>query len=55
MGFLQEMLETIKQTEQVHDSFRCWLTTEPHAQFSINILQSSTKYTLNLSKVLKVI
>jgi dynein heavy chain len=45
LGFLEEMLETVTQTEQVNDVFRCWLTTEPHAQFSINVLQSSIKYT----------
>ena len=39
------MLDTTTQTEQVHDTFRCWLTTEPHPQFSINVLQSSIKYT----------
>lgn len=45
LGFLEEMLDTVTQTEQVHDAFRCWLTTEPHPQFSINVLQSSIKYT----------
>lgn len=45
LGFLEEMLDTITQTEQVHESFRCWLTTEPHPQFSINVLQSSIKFT----------
>ncbi|CAF3386329.1 unnamed protein product [Rotaria sp. Silwood1] len=45
LGFLEEMLETVIQTEQVHEAFRCWLTTEPHPQFSINVLQSSIKYT----------
>lgn len=45
LGFLEEMLDTCTQTEQVHDAFRCWLTTEPHPQFSINVLQSSIKYT----------
>jgi hypothetical protein len=39
------MLETVSQTEQVHEAFRCWLTTEPHPQFSINVLQLSIKYT----------
>ncbi|CAF0752391.1 unnamed protein product [Didymodactylos carnosus] len=45
LGFLEELLETITTTESVNDAFRCWLTTEPHAQFSINVLQSSIKYT----------
>ncbi|CAF0865917.1 unnamed protein product [Didymodactylos carnosus] len=45
LGFLEELLESITTTEQVNDVFRCWLTTEPHPQFSINVLQSSIKYT----------
>ncbi|CAF0945608.1 unnamed protein product [Adineta steineri] len=45
LGFLEEMLDTVITTEQVHENFRCWVTTEPHPQFSINVLQSSIKFT----------
>jgi dynein heavy chain len=45
LGFLEELLDTVLATEQVDDSFRCWITTEPHPKFSINLLQCSIKYT----------
>ena len=45
LGFLEELLDTITTTDQVDESFRCWITTEPHPKFSINLLQSSIKFT----------
>jgi dynein heavy chain len=45
LNFLEELLETILTTEQIDDAFRCWVTTEPHPKFSINLLQSSIKFT----------
>jgi dynein heavy chain len=45
LGFLEELLETILNTEVVDDAFRCWITTEPNNNFSINLLQSSLKFT----------
>ena len=45
MGFLDELLLAVLETENVHESFRLWLTTEVHPKFPINLLQSSIKYT----------
>uniref|UniRef100_A0A3Q3F240 Dynein, axonemal, heavy chain 5 like n=1 Tax=Kryptolebias marmoratus TaxID=37003 RepID=A0A3Q3F240_KRYMA len=45
LEFMEELLETITTTETVHDTFRVWITTEPHDRFSITLLQSSIKFT----------
>uniref|UniRef100_A0AAV2K4G4 AAA+ ATPase domain-containing protein n=2 Tax=Knipowitschia caucasica TaxID=637954 RepID=A0AAV2K4G4_KNICA len=45
LDFMDELLETITVTEPMHDSFRVWITTEPHDKFSITLLQCSIKFT----------
>ena len=45
LGFLDELLLSVLETENVHETFRLWLTTEVHDKFPINLLQSSIKYT----------
>ncbi|XP_041805872.1 dynein heavy chain 8, axonemal-like [Chelmon rostratus] len=45
LEFMDELLETISTPETIHDTFRVWITTEPHNQFSITLLQSSIKFT----------
>ncbi|KAM4579488.1 dynein axonemal heavy chain 8-like, partial [Fundulus diaphanus] len=45
LEFMDELLETITAAETMHDTFRVWITTEPHSQFSITLLQSSIKFT----------
>ncbi|XP_066532241.1 dynein axonemal heavy chain 8-like isoform X2 [Hoplias malabaricus] len=45
LGFMDELLETVNTVETMHDSFRVWITTEPHSHFSITLLQSSIKFT----------
>ncbi|KAM4587304.1 dynein axonemal heavy chain 8-like [Odontesthes bonariensis] len=45
LQFMDELLETITVTESMHDTFRVWITTEPHDLFSITLLQSSIKFT----------
>ena len=45
LGFLDELLLSVLETENVHETFRLWLTTEVHEKFPINLLQSSIKYT----------
>eukprot|EP00050_Salpingoeca_kvevrii_P002276 m.190165 g.190165 ORF g.190165 m.190165 type:complete len:4578 (-) comp10576_c0_seq1:102-13835(-) len=43
--FLPELLASILETENVHESFRLWVTTEVHPKFPINFLQASIKFT----------
>ena len=45
LNYMDELLAKVTETEQVNDKFRCWITTEPHKKFPINLLQSSIKYT----------
>eukprot|EP00064_Thunnus_orientalis_P004446 superscaffoldBa00000405_g4458 len=45
LEFMDELLETISTAETMHDTFRVWITTEPHNLFSITLLQSSIKFT----------
>ena len=45
LDFLVELLATIQDTENVHENFRLWLTTEVHPKYPINLLQASIKYT----------
>uniref|UniRef100_A0A3P9NGZ4 Dynein axonemal heavy chain 8 n=1 Tax=Poecilia reticulata TaxID=8081 RepID=A0A3P9NGZ4_POERE len=45
LEFMDELLETVTVTEAVHNTFRVWITTEPHNKFSITLLQSSIKFT----------
>ncbi|KAI4900024.1 hypothetical protein NFI96_023292, partial [Prochilodus magdalenae] len=45
LAFLDELLETINTSENIHESFRVWVTTEVHPKFPINFLQSSIKFT----------
>ena len=45
LDFLEELLNSILDTDNVHESFRLWMTTEIHIKFPINLLQTSIKYT----------
>ena len=43
--FLDELLGMLLDTEQIHEKFRVWITTECTAAFPINLLQISIKFT----------
>uniref|UniRef100_A0A673T0U8 Dynein axonemal heavy chain 8 n=1 Tax=Suricata suricatta TaxID=37032 RepID=A0A673T0U8_SURSU len=45
LEFMEELLETLITTEACDDSFRVWITTEPHDRFPITLLQTSLKFT----------
>lgn len=38
---MNELLDTITDTPQIHEAFRVWITTEEHAGFPISLLQAS--------------
>ncbi|KAL0851104.1 hypothetical protein ABMA28_006975, partial [Loxostege sticticalis] len=42
---IEQFAELEKEPEKVHETFRLWITTEPHEKFSITMLQLSIKYT----------
>ena len=39
LSFLGEVMDTVVETENVHDQFRLWMTTEVHPSFPISLLQ----------------
>uniref|UniRef100_A0A8C0B7Z3 Uncharacterized protein n=1 Tax=Buteo japonicus TaxID=224669 RepID=A0A8C0B7Z3_9AVES len=45
LDFLDELMDTVTETETVHESFRLWMTTDIHKQFPITLLQMSIKFT----------
>ena len=45
LDFLDELLATVIETENVNEAFRLWVTTEIHPKFPINFLQASIKFT----------
>uniref|UniRef100_H0WXE9 Dynein axonemal heavy chain 8 n=1 Tax=Otolemur garnettii TaxID=30611 RepID=H0WXE9_OTOGA len=45
LEFMEELLETLSTIEANDDSFRVWITTEPHDRFPITLLQTSLKFT----------
>lgn len=42
---MDELMDTITETDNVHNSFRLWMTTEVHRHFPITLLQMSIKFT----------
>jgi len=39
LDYMDELLDTITTTAPIHQAFRCWITTEVHPKFPINLLQ----------------
>jgi len=39
LAFMEEVIETLTVTENIHDTFRLWITTEEHKGFPIGLLQ----------------
>ncbi|OWK13313.1 hypothetical protein Celaphus_00014278 [Cervus elaphus hippelaphus] len=44
LEFMEELLETLTITETIDDTFRVWITTEPHVRFPITLLQERRKF-----------
>ncbi|XP_057271369.1 dynein axonemal heavy chain 8 isoform X1 [Pezoporus wallicus] len=45
LDFMDELLETLLTVEIRNETFRVWLTTEPHPKFPIALLQIAIKFT----------
>ena len=45
LDFCNEILDTLSVTEEAHENFRVWITTEPNSKFPISLLQMSIKFT----------
>lgn len=45
LDFMDELLTTLLESQNVNPAFRVWITTEGHPQFPISLLQSSIKFT----------
>ncbi|NWX18802.1 DYH8 protein, partial [Aegotheles bennettii] len=45
LDFMDELLETLLTAEIQNETFRVWITTEPHPKFPITLLQVSIKFT----------
>lgn len=39
LNFMDELLDTLLETQQINENFRVWITTEPHNHFPISLLQ----------------
>lgn len=45
---MDELLDTVTTVESPHDTFRVWITTEPHNLFSITLLQVTLHLQFNV-------
>ncbi|KAF0871450.1 DYH5 protein, partial [Crocuta crocuta] len=44
LDFMEELMDTVIETEVIHSAFRLWMTTEVHKHFPITLLQMSIKF-----------
>ena len=44
-NFCEELQQTIEEAPDVHEMFKCWITTEVSRTFPISLLQYSLKFT----------
>jgi len=45
LPFCSEVIDMLVETEHIDDTFRMWVTTEPHSEFPIGLLQMAIKFT----------
>lgn len=45
LPFCSEVIDMLVETEYIDESFRMWVTTEPHNEFPIGLLQMALKFT----------
>ncbi|KAI8118220.1 axonemal, Dynein heavy chain 5 [Lucilia cuprina] len=45
LPFCTEVIDMLVETEHIDNSFRMWVTTEPHSDFPIGLLQMAIKFT----------
>uniref|UniRef100_A0A8C7CXQ0 Dynein axonemal heavy chain 5 n=1 Tax=Oncorhynchus kisutch TaxID=8019 RepID=A0A8C7CXQ0_ONCKI len=45
LDFMDELMDTVTETDAVHETFRLWITTEVQKHFPITLLQMSNKFT----------
>ncbi|XP_076449856.1 dynein axonemal heavy chain 5-like isoform X2 [Babylonia areolata] len=45
LDYVQEVMDNIIEAETIDDTFRLWVTTEPHKKFPISFLQIAIKFT----------
>lgn len=48
LPFCTEAMDALVETDQIHESFRLWMTTEVHPQFPIGLLQVLEKKIISL-------
>lgn len=45
LPFCSEVIDMLVETEHIDNTFRMWVTTEPHSEFPIGLLQMAIKFT----------